>query len=117
MQIERGQIYTIDLGFDNKIGSEQCGNKLCVIVQNNIGNLYSPTTIVCVVTSQQHKACLPTHVTIPSNVGMHKPSIVLAEQVFVICKTRLKKMVGKMETNELNRALEISLGLKEDNKK
>lgn len=113
IQVERGQIYTINLGFDNKIGSEQCGDKICVIVQNNTGNKFSPTTIVCVITSKVDKADIPVHVAIHDSVGMYKPSIVLGEQCFTIDKKRLGKLIGEMEMDELNEALAISLGLKE----
>lgn len=111
MQIKRGEIYTINLGKENKIGSEQKGYKICVIVQNDVGNFHSPTTKVSIITSKLDKHSLPTHVLIPDGVGLHEPSIVIVEQTFTIDKRRLIKLLGEMDMSGVDKALKISFGL------
>lgn len=117
-EILRGQIYYADFG--NNIGSEQNGYRPAVIIQNNVGNKYSPTLIVAAVTSVDEKRNLPTHVEIDANFnnGLKKYSIILLEQIKTIDKTLLGDKLGELssfEIKELNRALAISVGL--NNKK
>ena len=111
--MHRGEIYLVDLS--NYIGSEQSGIRPALIVQNEKGNAYSPTTIVCPLTSQQ-KHALDTHVSLaPSDRGIIKDSIVLCEQIRVIDKTRIKKKLGEVtnrqKIDDINRKLLVSLGL------
>ncbi|MFY9175495.1 MAG: type II toxin-antitoxin system PemK/MazF family toxin [Peptococcia bacterium] len=113
MGIKRGDIYYADL---NPVqGSEQGGTRPVLIVQNEIGNQYSPTTIIAAITSQLSKAKLPTHVEIKcESCGLEKDSVILAEQIRTIDKKRLKQKVSSLDEeimDKVNKALEISLGL------
>lgn len=115
MSIKRGDIYYADLS--PVTGSEQGGTRPVLIIQNDIGNQYSPTTIVAAITSQVSKAKLPTHVELECETcGLDKDSVVLAEQVRTIDKRRLKEKVSTLDEDvmrRIDRALEISLGLVE----
>lgn len=109
----RGEIYLVDLS--SHIGSEQSGVRPALIVQNDIGNAYSPTTIICPLTSQV-KTNVNTHVTLtPDDCGILRDSIVLCEQVRVVDKSRLMKKLGEVtnqqKINDINRKLMISIGL------
>lgn len=110
----RGDIFYADLS--PVIGSEQGGFRPVLIIQNDIGNRYSPTTIVSAITSQIDKARLPTHVEIPAHVsGLDKDSVILLEQIRTIDKRRLKRHVAKLDDEimaKVNEALAISVGLK-----
>lgn len=111
MEIKRGQIFMVDLGMDNKVGSEQKGFKPVVVLQNNVGNKFSTTVIVAVITSKQ-KTRIPTHLEIHESVGMPRKSYILCEQIFTISKDRLKEYVTVIEdVKQLDIALRISLGL------
>lgn len=111
--VKRGDIYYADLGITE--GSEQGGFRPVLIIQNDIGNKYSPTVIATAITSQQHKKQLPTHITLPANEnGLIKDSIVLLEQVRTIDKSRLKSKIGTVRDNTLkciNQGLLISFGI------
>lgn len=113
MNIKRGDIYYADLS--PVVGSEQGGLRPVLIVQNDIGNKYSPTVIAAAITSQQTKAKLPTHIRInASNCGLSKDSVVLLEQVRTIDKQRLKEKMGELDENSMygiNKALSVSFGL------
>lgn len=113
--IKRGDIYYADLS--PVVGSEQGGTRPVLIIQNDIGNQYSPTTIVAAITGQVSKAKLPTHVELECEIcGLEKDSIVLAEQIRTIDKRRLKEKVSTLDENimnKVNEALDISLGLME----
>lgn len=113
--VSRGDIYLVDLGRDNKIGSEQAGVRPVVVVQNEIGNRFSPTVIVATITSQTQKKKLPTQVLVGTECGLLKPSMVMCEQTFTLAKERLSKKVGNV-TEEImtyiDEALSISLELK-----
>ncbi|MCR4441566.1 MAG: type II toxin-antitoxin system PemK/MazF family toxin [Peptococcaceae bacterium] len=115
MSIKRGDIFYADLS--PVIGSEQGGVRPVLIIQNDIGNQYSPTTIVAAITSQVSKAKLPTHVELDRETcGLEKDSLVLTEQVRTIDKRRLREKVSSLDGETLrrvNQALEISLGLVE----
>src|SRR5690554_6919754 len=115
MHIRRGDVFYAQL--NPVIGSEQGGVRPVLVVQNDIGNQYSPTTIVAAITSQIMKAKLPTHVEISADKsGLEKDSVILMEQIRTIDKSRLKQKVVSLdeETMEkVNTALEISLGLTE----
>ncbi len=113
MIVKKGDIFFADLS--PVIGSEQGGVRPVLIVQNDIGNKYSPTVIVAAVTSQINKAKLPTHVEIGAlGHGLNKDSVVLLEQLRTIDKKRLKEKIGKVDDDiiaEVNEALTISLGM------
>lgn len=113
MDINRGDIFYADLS--PVVGSEQGGTRPVLIIQNDIGNQYSPTTIVAAITSQVSKAKLPTHVELPAKLcGLDKDSVVLTEQIRTIDKKRLKEKVSSLDEGTLkkiNEALDISLGL------
>jgi mRNA interferase MazF len=111
--VKRGDVYYADLS--PVIGSEQGGVRPVLIVQNDIGNKYSPTVIVAAITSQINKAKLPTHIEISSkDFGLPKDSVVLLEQIRTIDKKRLKEKIGKFDKalmNEVDECLKISIGL------
>lgn len=113
MEIRRGEIYYADLS--PVIGSEQGGFRPVLIVQNNVGNKYSPTVIVAAITSQLGKAKLPTHVDLPTTLNcLQKDSVVLLEQIRTIDKKRLKEKICNVDGNllhKVNAALLISLGV------
>ena len=109
----RGDLYYANLGVG--VGSEQNGYRPVAIVQNDIGNRYSPTTIVAPLTTRLiTKSKLPTHYHISMNSGLNQPSIIMLEQIRTIDKTRLEKYIGKLSDLDivrLNHALAISVGL------
>lgn len=110
--IKRGEIYFADLS--PVVGSEQGGVRPVLVVQNDVGNKYSPTIIAAAITSQLEKAKLPTHIQLPAEkYGLPKNSIVLLEQIRTIDKKRLKEKIGELpviEMTKVNEALLISLG-------
>lgn len=110
--IKRGEIYFADLS--PVIGSEQGGVRPVLVVQNDVGNKFSPTIIAAAITSQLEKAKLPTHIQLPAEkYGLPKNSIVLLEQIRTIDKKRLKEKIGELpiiEMTKINEALLISLG-------
>ena len=99
------------------VGSEQGGVRPVLIIQNNIGNKYSPTVIVSAITSQLGKAKLPTHIDLPSEkYHLPKNSVALLEQIRTLDKRRLKEKLTVLESDkmkEINRAILISLGFAE----
>ena len=111
--IKRGEIYYADLS--PVVGSEQGGVRPILIVQNDIGNKYSPTVIVAAITSQINKAKLPTHIELKSgDFGLQKDSVILLDQLRTLDKKRLKEKVGEIEDlsviKKVNDALLVSLG-------
>ncbi|NLU36595.1 MAG: type II toxin-antitoxin system PemK/MazF family toxin [Clostridiales bacterium] len=113
MMIKRGDIYYADLS--PVVGSEQGGVRPVLIVQNDIGNKYSPTVIIAAITSQINKGKLPTHVEISAeDYGLPKDSVILLEQVRTIDKKRLKEKIGYLSPEimkKVDEALQISFGL------
>ena len=113
MIVKRGDIYYADLS--PVIGSEQGGVRPVLIVQNDIGNKYSPTVIAAAITSQINKAKMPTHIEIDAKeYGLTKDSVILLEQIRTIDKKRLKEKIGKADQlliKKVNEALLISFGL------
>ena len=113
MLVKRGDIFYADLS--PVIGSEQGGIRPVLIVQNDVGNRYSPTVICAAITSQINKAKLPTHIEIDSQVyTLIKDSVVLLEQVRTIDKKRLREKICHLDDDlmdKVNRALTISFGL------
>ncbi len=113
LEIKRGYLYYADLS--PVVGSEQGGIRPVLIIQNDIGNKYSPTVIVAAITSQINKAKLPTHIEISANeYGLNKDSVILLEQIRTIDKKRLREKIGCLDKNmmlKVNNSLQISLGL------
>ncbi|HZX20803.1 MAG: type II toxin-antitoxin system PemK/MazF family toxin [Natronincolaceae bacterium] len=113
MIIKKGDIYYADLS--PVIGSEQGGVRPVLVVQNDIGNRYSPTIIIAAITSQINKAKLPTHVEIKGeDYGLPKDSVLLLEQIRTIDKRRLGEKIGHVKEDIIEKvddALRISLGL------
>lgn len=111
--LKRGEVYFADLS--PVVGSEQGGTRPVLIVQNDVGNRYSPTVIVAAITAKISKAKLPTHVEIhKEDVGLVKDSVVLLEQIRTIDKRRLTQKLGELSPESMekvNLALLISLGL------
>lgn len=116
MTIRRGEIYYADLS--PVVGSEQGGIRPVLIVQNDVGNRYSPTVIAAAITSQRDKTKLPTHIQVNGEgSGLAKDSIVLLEQVRTIDKQRLKEKMGRLDDGSMfrvDRALSVSFGLPEE---
>lgn len=110
--IKRGEMYYADLS--PVVGSEQGGVRPVLVVQNDVGNKYSPTVIAAAITSQINKAKLPTHIEIHAgDYGLNKDSVVLLEQIRTIDKKRLKEKIGECDISvmsKVNEALLISLG-------
>ncbi len=113
MNIKRGDIYYADLS--PVVGSEQGGVRPVLVIQNDIGNKYSPTVIVTAITSRLTKSKLPTHIDIFSaDVGLSKNSVILLEQIRTIDKTRLRERLGHLDEammQAVNNAISVSFGL------
>ena len=114
MQIKRGDMFYADLS--PVVGSEQGGIRPVLIIQNDLGNKYSPTVIAAAITSQTGKTKLQTHIELNSeNCGLKSDSVVLAEQIRTIDKSRLKERIGHIDDenviNRINNALGVSFGL------
>ena len=111
--IERGELYSANL--DPVVGSEQGGIRPVLIIQNDMGNRFSPTVVVLAVTSRMEKARLPTHVAIKAmGHGLASDSVILAEQVRTLDKRRLLTKIGKLSPEAMAKvgdAIKISLGL------
>lgn len=117
LNVRRGEIYMADLS--PVVGSEQGGVRPVLIIQNNVGNRYSPTVIVSAITSRLDKAKLPTHIELPSqDYHLPKDSVALLEQIRTLDKRRLREKITTLEESkmkEINRAILISLGFAEKN--
>jgi mRNA interferase MazF len=113
VNLSRGDIFYANL--NPVIGSEQGGVRPVLILQNDIGNKYSPTTIVAAITSKIKKAKLPTHVELEAGkFDLEKDSVILLEQVRTIDKRRLKEKIAHLDDEtmeQINQALQISFGL------
>ena len=120
VNVKRGDIFYADLS--PVIGSEQGGLRPVLIVQNDIGNKYSPTVIAAAITSKMGKTKLPTHIDVKCdpfltdrNIGLAKDSVILLEQIRTLDKKRLKEKMGHLEDDvmeKVNDAITISFGLK-----
>ena len=112
-EIRRGEVFYADLS--PVVGSEQGGIRPVLIVQNDVGNKYSPTVIAAAITSKHDKTNLPTHIPLtPQRCGLSKDSIVLLEQVRTLDKHRLRQRTGAITPDEqrsVDAALGISFGL------
>lgn len=111
MTIKRGDVFFADL--DPVVGSEQGGIRPVLVVQNNIGNRYSPTLVVLPLSTAK-KNHMPTHINICGSKSLPKDSIVLAEQIRTIDRYRLREYVGSIDKeimDKINRAMKISIGV------
>ncbi|MCC8160398.1 MAG: type II toxin-antitoxin system PemK/MazF family toxin [Oscillospiraceae bacterium] len=113
MIVKRGDIYYADLS--PVVGSEQGGIRPVLIIQNDVGNKYSPTVIAAAITSQINKAKMPTHIELMAkDYGLNKDSVVLLEQIRTIDKRRLREKIGRIDDglmDSVNNTLSISFGL------
>ena len=119
MNIRRGDIFYADLS--PVIGSEQGGLRPVLIIQNDVGNRYSPTVIAAAITSRMSKNRLPTHIDVcrsdtgdEENIGLSKDSVILLEQIRTLDKRRLKERMGHLDENtmkQVNDAINVSFGL------
>ncbi len=113
MNVKRGDIYYADLS--PVVGSEQGGLRPVLIVQNDVGNRFSPTVIAAAITSQVGKSRLPTHIdVIAEHYGLAKDSVILLEQIRTIDKKRLREKMGHLDDDvmrEVNSAIGVSFGL------
>lgn len=113
MEVKRGDVFYADLS--PVIGSEQGGFRPVLVVQNDIGNRYSPTVIIAAITSKISKAKLPTHIELEAkNTGLDKDSVILLEQIRTVDKKRLKDKITHLDEETMkrvNNGLNISLGL------
>lgn len=111
-EVHRGDIFYADLGI--KLGSEQDGRRPVLIIQNEVGNEYSPTVIVAVMTSKMKKLYMPTHLLVGPRFALPEKSVVLFEQLTTIDRKRLERYVGTLDRNTMlkaNKAIKVSLGL------
>lgn len=115
MGIRKGDIYYADL--TPVVGSEQGGVRPVLIIQNDVGNRFSPTVIAAAITSRQGKRILPTHIRLEDDLqGLHDNSMVLLEQIRTIDRTRLREYIGRLNVStmhEIDHAIAISFGLNE----
>lgn len=113
--VKRGDIYYADLS--PVVGSEQGGVRPVLVIQNDVGNKYSPTVIAAAITSQINKAKMPTHIELKAlDYGLLKDSVILLEQIRTIDKKRLREKIGHLDNSlmtTVNDALSISFGLSE----
>ena len=113
MTVHRGEIYYADLS--PVVGSEQGGVRPVLIVQNDVGNRYSPTVIAAAITSRLEKTRMPTHIRVGGgSCGLSRDSIVLLEQIRTLDKRRLKERMGELDTDSMSAvdsALSVSFGL------
>ena len=113
--VKRGDIFYADLS--PVVGSEQGGLRPVLIIQNDVGNRYSPTVIAAAITSRMGKAKLPTHIDIYADrVGLAKDSVILLEQIRTLDKRRLREKMGHLDDDvmeEVNNAIAVSFGLHE----
>ena len=115
MSVKRGDIYYADLS--PVVGSEQGGLRPVLIIQNDVGNRYSPTVIAAAITSRMSKTRLPTHIDVYADkAGLARDSVILLEQIRTLDKRRLKEKMGHLDErvmHEVNNAIAVSFGLGE----
>lgn len=111
-QVRKGELYFAELS--GTVGSEQDGVRPVLIIQNDVGNRNSPTTIIAPLTSKHGKAVLPTHITLAKECGLSEKSLVLLEQIRTVDKCRLLNYIGAVDTETMKQVddcIKISLGI------
>jgi mRNA interferase MazF len=114
-KVVRGEIYTCE--FPKGTGSEQHKDRPAIIIQNNIGNIHSPTTIIAVITTKKYGSKYPMHINIPKSKNtLEKNSTIMVEQIYTVDKSRLKEKLADISTNKvlmekLDKSIAISLGV------
>ncbi len=115
MSVKRGDIYYADLS--PVVGSEQGGTRPVLIIQNDVGNKFSPTVIAAAITSKTDKSKLPTHIDVyAEKYGLARDSVILLEQIRTLDKKRLKEKMGHLDDDvmsRVNNAITVSFGLEE----
>ncbi len=112
LTVKRGEMYLADL--NETIGSEQSGVRPVLVIQNDVGNHYSPTVVVAAISGQPKKTSQPTHYLLPPGNGLEMPSMVLLEQIRTIDKTRLKEYIGRIDEADrkgIDRCIAVSMGI------
>ena len=110
--IQRGDLFYANL--DPTVGSEQGGTRPVLILQNDVGNYFSPTVVAAAITSRRAKKSLPTHVVLENVPGLEPQSLLLLEQLRTIDRKRLCGYIGfisSVKMKEVDQALTISLGI------
>lgn len=110
LQVKRGEMYYADLS--PSVGSEQDGYRPVLVLQNDRGNRYSPTTVVAAITGKPKKR-LPTHCMLPAMRGLQVPSVVLCEQIRTVDKSRIAGYIGRLDEitmMRIDRCLSVSMG-------
>lgn len=111
-QVRKGELYFADLS--GTVGSEQDGVRPVLIIQNDVGNRNSPTTIIAPLTSRQEKAVLPTHITLNKQYGLSEKSLALLEQIRTVDKCRLRGFIGTVDAEmmkQVDDGIKISFGI------
>jgi mRNA interferase MazF len=114
-EVRRGEMYFADLS--PTVGSEQDGIRPVLILQNDRGNKYSPTTVVAAITSKQKKVLLPTQIMLPAMRGLYIPSVVLCEQIRTIDKSRITRYIGTLDDitmMKIDRCITVSMGIRHE---
>lgn len=113
--MQRGEIYLLDM--QSHTGNQLSGKRPVMILQNNIGNFYSPTTIVCGISTKIFKQ-LPTHILLPVGGGLRKTSIACLEQIFTVNKSDLERYIARITDpkilQRIDKGLKISLGIEDE---
>ena len=111
--IRRGTLFYADL--DPVVGSEQGGTRPVLVLQNNVGNSFSPTVVTAAITSRRDKTNLPTHVSLENVPGLAPTSLLLLEQIRTVDRRRLRGYIGHIsreKMKEIDKAISVSLGIK-----
>lgn len=111
-QVRKGEIYYAELS--GTVGSEQDGVRPVLIIQNDVGNRNSPTTIIAPLTSRHDKTVLPTHITLDKRYGLSEKSLVLLEQIRTVDKCRLLNYIGMVDAKtmgQIDDGIRISFGI------
>lgn len=112
LEVKRGEMYLADL--NGTTGSEQYGIRPVLIIQNDVGNMFSPTVVVAAVTGVKKKGYMPTHVQIPAGRGLEEASVAMLEQIRTIDKRRIGEYLCALDEcamERIDQAIEVSLGL------
>ena len=112
LQVKRGEMYYADLS--PAVGSEQDGYRPVLILQNDVGNYFSPTVVIAAISGNPKKTKMPTHYLLPAGNGLDTPSVVLLEQLRTIDKRRIDKYIGRLNEQAMqgiNQSIAVSMGI------